>query len=81
MDEYQELREKVVRYPDAKFGFVVYRCTYKSDTEWDKFMKYLDTHTRWNLEEGGIGDLYSRLDWNVQQDESLEDANEEEVRK
>lgn len=81
MGEYQRLREKIMRYPDAKFGFVVYRCTYKDSESWDKFMKYLDAHTRWQLDEAGIGDLYSRLDWNVQQDPRLEDASEREVRK
>lgn len=81
MREYERLREKIMRYPDAKFGFVVYRCTYKDEESWKKFMEYLDAHTRWQLEEAGIGDLYLRLDWNVQEDPQLEDASEIEVRR
>ena len=42
-------------------------------------MKYLDAHTRWQLEEASIGDLCPCLDWNVQEDPQLEDASEIEV--
>ncbi|KAF2175366.1 hypothetical protein K469DRAFT_756269 [Zopfia rhizophila CBS 207.26] len=80
LDENEQIRAKLERYPDAKLGFVVYRCAYKDDAEWNQFMEYLNTHTRHNLESGGIGDLYSRLDWNVQQDLSLDGASKKKVR-
>lgn len=81
MNEYERLREKIMRYPDTKFGFVVYRCTYQSDEDWKTFMDYLDAHTKWQLEREGVGDLYSRLDWAVQSDPDLENASREQVRK
>lgn len=81
MDEYVQLRQKIMRYPHEKFGFVVYRCTYQSEEDWIKFMDYLDAHTKWQLERKGLGDLCSRLDWDVQSDPSLEDASQKEVRK
>ena len=44
-------------------------------------MTYLDAHTKWQLEQEGLEDLSSRLDWAVQSDPSLEGAGVEEVRK
>lgn len=80
-NEYTRLRDKLLRYPDAKFGFIVYRCTYDNEPDWAKFMKFLDAHVQWKLEKYGIGDLYSRLDWTVQEDPELEGASEEEIRR
>ena len=50
----------------AKWGFVVYRCTYESDDEWARFMQYLNTRVRIGLERDGDGDLFDRIDWQVQ---------------
>jgi hypothetical protein len=52
----------------AKWGFVVYRCTYANDGEWARFMDYLNTRTRLNLEDDGDDDLFERIDWQVQDD-------------
>lgn len=54
--------------PAAKWGFIVYRCTYESDDEWARFMQYLNTRVRTGLEEAGDGDLFDRIDWQVQDD-------------
>ena len=74
------LRATLEAYPDAKWGFVIYRCTYADDAEWDRFISYLNIRTRLRLEEDGIGDLFSRIDWNVQHDPSLEGASMGKVR-
>lgn len=39
------------------------------------------TRTRLNLEADGAGDLFPRIDWTVQEDLALEDADYDEVRK
>jgi len=81
MSAADSIREDLERYPDAKYGFVVYRCTYGDDKKWDRFMEYLNAQARARLEEEEVGYLWERLDWNVQQDPSLDEANEEEVRR
>ena len=55
--------------PTAKWGFIVYRCTYESDDEWVRFMQYLNTSVRTGLERDGDGDLFDRIDWQVQDDQ------------
>ncbi|KAF2637835.1 hypothetical protein P280DRAFT_471995 [Massarina eburnea CBS 473.64] len=70
-DELADIREKLAADPAAKWGFTVYRCTYESDEEWAAFMTYLNTRTRLNLEGTGDGDLFDRVDWNVQENKEL----------
>ena len=74
------VRGKLERFPDAKFGFVVYRCTYGDDESWQRFMQYLTAQTRARLETEDVSDLFDRLDWSVQEDQSLDGASMEEVR-
>jgi hypothetical protein len=79
---YKEIRDSLQRYPDSKPGFIVYRCTYDSESGWEKFMTYLTTSVRRQLEEEELGDIADRLDWNVQQDPaSLEGATFDTVRR
>lgn len=44
-------------------------------------MSHLNARTRLKLEKEGDGDLFSRINWSVQQDPTLEDALVSEVRK
>jgi hypothetical protein len=44
-------------------------------------MAHLNTRVRLDLEAGGGADLFPRLDWSVQEDPSLDEAEPEEVRK
>lgn len=55
--------------PTAKWGFIVYRCTYENDDAWARFMQYLNTHVKTVLEEAGDGDLFGRIEWQVQDDQ------------
>lgn len=43
-------------------------------------MYHLNTQTPLALEDEGYGDLFSRIDWNVSQNRSLDGALDEEVR-
>ncbi|PVI04320.1 hypothetical protein DM02DRAFT_669142 [Periconia macrospinosa] len=74
------IRKILESNPDAKLGFVVYRCTYADDEQWNCFMEYLNAQAQSALKEYNLGDLSSRLDWNVQQDPTLNDASLEQVR-
>jgi hypothetical protein len=68
--------------PAAKWGFVVYRCTYERDDEWMRFLRYLNTRTRLRLEDQGDGDLFERIDWQVQEDrERFDRAGPRELRR
>jgi len=79
MDDTRELLEED---PTAKWGFVVYRCTYGDDDEWARFMDYLNTRTRLNLENWGHADLFERIDWLVQEDrEKFEGAGTSALRR
>ncbi|PSN72951.1 hypothetical protein BS50DRAFT_568552 [Corynespora cassiicola Philippines] len=83
MDDCWEIRERLQREPCLKWGFVIYQCTYGDDDAWDRFMHYLNTHFRLTLEEENNDTdhgLFSRIDWNVQEDSSLDNATSEEVR-
>ncbi|KAF2265584.1 hypothetical protein CC78DRAFT_532260 [Lojkania enalia] len=74
------IRRILQRNPNKKLGFVVYRCTYADDAQWAQFMGYLNSQTQRNLKKAGLGDFSLRLDWNVQQDPSLDGADFEEAR-
>ena len=67
--------------PTAKFGFVVYRCTYGNDADWKLFMDALNAQAQNTLEANGMDALHSRLDWNVQEDPALDEASYDEVRR
>jgi hypothetical protein len=75
------IREQLSQYPGSKLGFVVYRLTYADDTRWAQFMTYLNTRIRLGLEKTGDGDLFQHIDWDVQEDPTLEEAEESEVRR
>ncbi|PSK58682.1 hypothetical protein B9Z65_6697 [Elsinoe australis] len=72
---------------EGAWGFVIYRCTYKSDDEWSRFLQILNATVREALEaedevedEGYVG-LMDTLDWSVQEDLELEGARKHEVRR
>lgn len=77
---YEELRWELQQHPDEKFGFIVYRCTYESDEEWNRFMAYLDTTVCGSLERAQLDDISDRIDWAVQESEDLDGASIDVVR-
>ncbi|KAF2678798.1 hypothetical protein K458DRAFT_435478 [Lentithecium fluviatile CBS 122367] len=75
-----QIRAMLEANPFLKWGFVVYRCTYASDTAWKNFMEHLNKRVMLTLQRDGNEDLFERLDWCVQEDPTLEDVSEREVR-
>ena len=82
LSAYESLRDRLAYYPDSKWGFVIYRCTYSSDEEWEKYMSILNTHVRARLasNEEELGDIFDRIDWNVQEDPRYEGMSDDEIR-
>lgn len=54
-------------------GFVIYRCTYKSDADWAEFMKRLHEQTRRVLGYCNVVDMLDRLHVTVIEDRALFD--------
>ncbi|KAK7191171.1 hypothetical protein PSPO01_02480 [Paraphaeosphaeria sporulosa] len=74
------IREQLAVYPDNKFGFVVYRLAYRDDSEWARFMDWLNRRVRQVLKNEGEDDLFTHIDWTVQEDTQLEGATTSQVR-
>lgn len=74
------IREELSRHPGSKLGFVIYRLTYSDDAQWARFMDHLNTRIRLGLEASGDGDLFPHIDWSVQSDPKLQDADDDQVR-
>jgi hypothetical protein len=75
------IHEELSRYPGSKLGFVVYRLTYKDDAEWALFIKHLNVRTHQTLHKSGDEELFKHIDWSVQENPELEDADSGEVRR
>ncbi|KAF3032580.1 hypothetical protein E8E11_002020 [Didymella keratinophila] len=63
-----------------KSGFIVFRCTYGSESDWSRFMMYLDATVRASLAEEEMGEALGRIDWSVQEHQDLEGASVDVVR-
>jgi hypothetical protein len=63
------------------WGFVIYRCTYESDNDWDQFMERLRYHIRHTLKVYNGLDMMNSLSITVIEDRSiLDDASTSVVR-
>jgi hypothetical protein len=77
----QDTRRMLADFPEAKWGFVIYRTTYQDDGEWKRFMEHINTHVQLRLEAEGDTTLFPRIDWCVQEDAMLDGARVDEVRR
>jgi hypothetical protein len=79
--ETERINDMLDYYGLRKWGFVIYRCTYDDDSAWDRFMQHLNAR-----KDAVLIDTYDderlaqHLDWNVQQDPSLDRATTDQVR-
>ena len=81
MGDLKRIREVLERNADLRWGFVIYRCTYDDDEKWARFMDFLNTRVRLNLQDEDGENLFERIDWAVQEDrESLDGAGPVAVR-
>jgi hypothetical protein len=79
--ETERINDMLKHYHLQKWGFIIYRCTYGDDSAWDRFMHRLNA-----CKDAALIDMYDdeylakHLDWNVQQDPSLDNATKDQVR-
>jgi hypothetical protein len=79
-DDCVRIREQLSLHPGSILGFIIYRLTYSDDAQWARFIDHLNTRTRLGLEAYGEGDLFAHIDWSVQSDPKLQDADHDQVR-
>ena len=80
MPDIDSIRHYLTTYPGSTVGFTIYRLTYSDDDAWTRYMAHLNKRVRLNLEEDGDADIFPHIDWDVQEDPSLQDATDSTVR-
>jgi hypothetical protein len=65
-----------------KFGFVIYRCTYRDDVAWTQLLSLIKREAQEDIKELGPGRdwLGAHLEWTVIEDPTLDGATQEEVK-
>jgi hypothetical protein len=56
------------------WGFVLFRCTYRSQEKWDRFAALVQGHAREKFEQAGLMDVYARMRWTVFEDAAALDG-------
>ena len=65
----------------GKWGWVIYRTSYKDDAAWDRFQRYVNEWSREALKEDGASALVSgAVDWTFVSDPALAGASREQLR-
>ncbi|KAL9623269.1 MAG: hypothetical protein Q9160_002376 [Pyrenula sp. 1 TL-2023] len=81
VNDSQHVRDLLSYRRQNKWGFIIYRCTYKNDAQWARFMELLNEWTRQNLEYDKALDLMDSLDWNIREDPKLDGTSKREIRR
>lgn len=70
------------QYHDGQWGYVVYRCSYRDNDLWSKFMARLDETVRGALDRAKDGHLIKdSFAWTIRDDQKLFDgASKSEIR-
>jgi hypothetical protein len=76
----ESIRNRLEADAGSKFGFTIYRCTYKSDARWHDFMTYHNAVVRASLAKADLSDCFDRLDWDVQENADYEEMWNYEAR-
>ncbi|KXX75929.1 hypothetical protein MMYC01_207423 [Madurella mycetomatis] len=68
---------------DAKWGWVIYRCTYKPELEchWESFRRLVEERTRESIAESDAPQIAEKLDWVFVKDPALERATRDELKR
>jgi hypothetical protein len=68
---------------DTKWGWVIYRCTYKPELQgaWESFKDLVEHRTRNAVEHSDAPDIAEKLDWAWVEDHKLEDAPLSELKR
>ena len=80
MPDIDSSRHYLTTQPSSKVGFTIYRLTYSDNDSWARYMHHLNERVRLNLEEEGNGNVFAYVDWDVQENPSLQDAADSTIR-
>ena len=80
MPNIDRIRHYLTTHHGSRVGFTIYRLTYSDEDSWARYMHHLNERERLNLGEEGDGDVFAYVDWDVQEDPSLQDAADSTVR-
>ncbi|KAL6815346.1 hypothetical protein GGI42DRAFT_362756 [Trichoderma sp. SZMC 28013] len=68
---------------EEKWGWVIYRCSYKPELQstWESFKHLVDKRTRKEIAESDAPDIADKLDWVFVEDPELEGASLDELKR
>ncbi|PGH02267.1 hypothetical protein AJ80_08892 [Polytolypa hystricis UAMH7299] len=68
---------------DAKWGWVIYRCTYKPELDgyWESFKCFVNQKSRQEIAKSDAPEIAEKLDWVFVEDPELEGASREELKR
>lgn len=69
-----KLRKRLTQDGVTQWGLRIYRCTYRNDEAWQRFMDFFRERSAARLRRLSAADLFSTLAWEVQEDASTLDG-------
>lgn len=83
LDDNSHLRliyEMLERSKEDKWGWVIYRTTYKDDAGWDRFKSYVNKWSHDDLSQPGVPRGLRAADWTFVSDPVFDGASREQLR-
>ena len=77
---FRGIYESLERSKEDKWGWVIYRTTYKDDAGWERFKSYVKKWSYADLSQPGIPRGLSPADWTFISDPVLDGASREQLR-
>jgi hypothetical protein len=68
------IKEALEKHRLSCWGFVLFRCTYRSQEKWEMFVALVQGHARDRFEQAGLMDVYARIRWTVFEDAAALDG-------
>jgi hypothetical protein len=68
------IKEALEKHRLSCWGFVLFRCTYRSQEKWEMFVALVQGHARDSFERAGLMDVYARMRWTVFEDAAALDG-------
>jgi hypothetical protein len=68
------IKDALEQHRLSSWGFVLFRCTYRSQEKWEKFVALVQRHARDEFEQAGLMDVHARMRWTVFEDAAALDG-------
>ncbi|KAI7203894.1 hypothetical protein KC316_g962 [Hortaea werneckii] len=66
---------------EEKWGFVIYRCTYRDNQDWERFKAIVHRRTQEDMADSDVPEIANSLEWTFVDDrDSLEGASKDNLR-